>query len=151
MISIHLLHSQSWAGAKVLSGLFCNALEKILKNFIKQYTLGANKMFLKALPHIFLINPWMMMISPNYDAVREIWQWPQDWKRSVFIPIPKKGNAKDCTNYRTIVLLSHASKIMLKFSKPGFNSMWTENFQKFKLDWEKAEEPEIKLPTSIGS
>ena len=41
-------------------------------------------------------------------------QWPQDWKRSVFIPIPKKGNPKECWNYRTIVLISHASKVMLK-------------------------------------
>ena len=41
-------------------------------------------------------------------------QWPQDWKRSVFIPIPKKGNAKECSNYRTIALISHASKGMLK-------------------------------------
>ena len=41
-------------------------------------------------------------------------QWPQDWKRSGFIPIPKKGNAKECSNYRTIALISHASKVMLK-------------------------------------
>ena len=41
-------------------------------------------------------------------------QWPQDWKRSVFIPIPKKGSAKECSNYHTVVLISHASKIMLK-------------------------------------
>ena len=41
-------------------------------------------------------------------------QWPQNWKRSVFIPIPKKGNAKKCSNYRTIALISHASKVMLK-------------------------------------
>ena len=41
-------------------------------------------------------------------------QWPQDWKRSVFIPIPKKGNAKECSNYRTIALISHTSKVMLK-------------------------------------
>ena len=41
-------------------------------------------------------------------------QWPQDWKRSVFIPIPKKGNAKECSNYRTIALISHASEVMLK-------------------------------------
>ena len=41
-------------------------------------------------------------------------QWPQDWKRSVFIPIPKKGNAKECSNNCTIVLISHASKVMLK-------------------------------------
>ena len=41
-------------------------------------------------------------------------QWPQDWKRSVFIPIPKKGNAKECSNYCTIALISHASKVVLK-------------------------------------
>ena len=41
-------------------------------------------------------------------------QWPQDWKRSVFIPIPKKGNAKECSDYHTIALISHASKVILK-------------------------------------
>ena len=70
---------------------------------------------------------------------------------SVFIPIPKKGNAKKCSNYSTVVLISHTSKLMLKSLKPGFNSKWTMKFQMFKLDLEKAEEPEIKLPTSTGS
>ena len=49
--------------------------------------------------------------------MQQIWktqQWPQDWKRSVFIPIPKKDNAKECSNYRTISLISHARKVMLK-------------------------------------
>ena len=60
----------------------------------------------------------------KYDAVKvlhsicqQVWktqQWPQDWKRSVFIPIPKKGNAKECSNYYTIALISHTSKVMLK-------------------------------------
>ena len=48
---------------------------------------------------------------------QQIWktqQWPQDWKRSVFIPIPKKGNAKECSNYHTIALISHTSKVILK-------------------------------------
>ena len=48
---------------------------------------------------------------------QQIWkteQWPQDWKRSVFVPIPKKDNAKECSNYRTIALVSHTSKVMLK-------------------------------------
>ena len=52
-----------------------------------------------------------------HSICQQIWkaqQWPQDWKRSVFIPIPKKGSAKKCSNYRTIVLISHASKVMLK-------------------------------------
>ena len=75
------------------------------------------------------------------------------WKieNSVFISIPKKGNTKEYSNYHTIELVSHTSKVMLKFSKPGFNSLWTMKFQIFKLDLEKAEEPEIKLPTSVGS
>ena len=49
-----------------------------------------------------------------HSICQEIWQWPQDWKRSVFIPIPKKGNAKKCSNYRTIACISHASKVMFK-------------------------------------
>ena len=52
-----------------------------------------------------------------HSICQQIWktqQWPQDWKRSVFTPIPKKGNAKECSNYRTIALISHASKVMLK-------------------------------------
>ena len=77
-------------------------------------------------------------------------QWSQDWKRSVFIPIPKKGNAKECSNCCTTALISHISKIMLKILHPGFNSTCTVNFQKFKLDLGKAEEPEIKWPTSTG-
>ena len=52
-----------------------------------------------------------------HSICQQIWktqQWPQDWKRSVFIPIPKKGNAKECLSYRTIALISHTSKVMLK-------------------------------------
>ena len=74
------------------------------------------------------------------------------WKRSVFIPIPKKGNAKECSNYRTIVLISHTRKVVLEILQAiFFSNMWTKNFQMLKLDLEKAEEPEIKLPTSAGS
>ena len=52
-----------------------------------------------------------------YSICQQIWktqQWPQDWKRSVFLPIPKKGNAKECSNYRTIALISHISNVILK-------------------------------------
>ena len=52
-----------------------------------------------------------------HSICQQIWKtqpWPQDWKRSVFIPIPKKGNAKECSNYHTVALISHASKVMLK-------------------------------------
>ena len=67
-----------------------------------------------------------------------------------FHSIPKKGNAKECWNYRTIAPISHASKALLKILQAR-NSTCTMNFQMFKLDLEKAEEPEIKLSTSIGS
>ena len=87
------------------------------------------------------------MLHSNMPANLETQQWPQDWERSVFISIPKKGNAKECLNYCTVALISHTSKVMLTFSKPGFNSPWTVKFQMFKLDFEKVEEPEIKLPT----
>ena len=55
-----------------------------------------------------------------HSICQQIWktqQWPQDWKRSVFIPTPKKGNAKECSNYCTIALISHANKVMLKILK----------------------------------
>ena len=56
-------------------------------------------------------------IKVMHSMCQQIWktqQWPQDWKRSVFIPVPKKGNAKEFSNYHTIALISHASKVMLK-------------------------------------
>ena len=88
-----------------------------------------------------------------HSKCKQIWkiqQWPQDWKRSVFIPIPKK-TMTECSNYCTIALISHATKVMLKILRIGFNGTWTENFQMFKLNLEKAEEPEVKFPTSTGS
>ena len=85
---------------------------------------------------------------------QQIWktqQWPQDCKRSVFIPIPKRGNAKECSNYCTVVLISHASKLMLKVLQARLQQYMNHEIQMFKVDLEKAEEPEIKLPTSAGS
>ena len=70
----------------------------------------------------------------------------KDWKMSVFIP--NKGNAKECSNYHRTALISHTSKLVFKL---GFSNMCTKNFQMFQLDLEKAEEPEINLPTSDGS
>ena len=58
------------------------------------------------------------MLHSIYQHIWKTEQWPKDWKRSVFIPIPKKGNAKGCSNYHTIVLISHASKVMLKILQP---------------------------------
>ena len=71
--------------------------------------------------------------------------------RTIFISIPKKGNTKECSNYCTISLISQANKVMLKIFQASLHSTWTEKFQMFKLDLEKAEEEEIKLPTYAGS
>ena len=87
-----------------------------------------------------------------HSICQQIWktqQWPQDLKRAVFIPSPKKGNAKECSNYHTIVLITHTSKEMVKVLQARLT--WIVNFQMFKLDLEKAEEPDIKLPTFVGS
>ena len=84
---------------------------------------------------------------------QQIWktqQWTQDWKRSVFIPVTKKGNAKECSNYRTIALISQASKAMLKILQPRLQQDVNMNSLMFKLVLEKAEEPEIKLSTFVG-
>ena len=87
-----------------------------------------------------------------HSICQQIWktqQWPQDWKRSVFIPIPKKGNVKESSNYCTIAFISHISKVMLKILQAKLQQ--SVNFQMFKLGLEKAEELEFKFPASIGS
>ena len=91
------------------------------------------------------------MCCTQYASTFGKQQWPQDWKRSVFIPIPNKGNAKECSNYCTIALISHTSKVMLKILQARLQQYMNVNFQMFKLVLEKAEEPEIKLPISAGS
>ena len=85
---------------------------------------------------------------------QQIWkakQWPQDWKRSVFIPIPKKGNAKECSNYHTSALISHASKVMLKILQARLQQYMNREPPDVQAGLRKAEEPEIKLPVSTGS
>ena len=89
-----------------------------------------------------------------HSKCQQIWktqQWPQDWKRSVFISIPKKGNAKECSNYRTIELISHASKVMLKILQVRLQQYVNHELPDVQAGFKKAEEPEIKLPTFAGS
>ena len=85
---------------------------------------------------------------------QHIWktqQWSQAWKRSVFIPIPKKGNAKECSNYRTIAFTSHASKVILKILQARLQQYVNCELPDVQAGFRKAEEPEIKVPTSTGS
>ena len=89
-----------------------------------------------------------------YLICQQIWktqQWPQDWQRSVFISISKKSNAKECSNYLTIALISHASKVMFKIFQARLQQYVTCELPMVTMVLEKAEEPEIKLPTSAGS
>jgi len=85
---------------------------------------------------------------------QQIWktqQWPRDWKKSVFIPIPNKSTAKECSNYLTIVLISHAGKLLLKIFQARLQLYVNHELPDIQADLGKAEEPEIKLPTSAGS
>ena len=89
-----------------------------------------------------------------YSICQQIWktqQWSQDWKRSICIPIPKKGSAKECSNYCTIALISHASKVMLKILQVRLHQYMYQELPDVQIGFRKAEEPEIKLPTSTGS
>ena len=85
---------------------------------------------------------------------QQIWKtqlWPQDWKISFFIPIPKKVNDQECSNFCTIALFSHANKVMLKILQAKLQKYMSQALQMYKLDFKKAKEPDIKLPTSVGS
>ena len=89
-----------------------------------------------------------------HTICQQIWetqQRPQDWKSSVFIPIPKKGNSKEYSDYRTIALISHASKIMLKILPASLQQYMNWELPDVQVDLEKAEEAEIKFPTFVGS
>ena len=89
-----------------------------------------------------------------HSICQQIWkiqQWPQDWKRSVFIPIPKKGNAKECSTYCTIALISRTSKVMLKILQARLQQYMNCELPDVQAGLEKAEEPELKLPTSARS
>ena len=89
-----------------------------------------------------------------HSICQQIWkaqQRPQDWKRSVFIPIPKKGNAKECSNYHTTALISHASKVMLKILQARFQQYVNREHPDVQAGFRKGRGTRVKLPTSAGS
>ena len=89
-----------------------------------------------------------------HSTCQQIWktqQWSQAWKRSVFIPIPKKGNAKECSNYHKVALISHASKVMLKILQARLQQYMNHELPDVEAGFRKGKEAEIKLPTSAGS
>ena len=105
--------------------------------------------------------PAVVFQIPKYDAVKvlhsichQIWktqQWPQDWKRSVFIPVPKKGNAKECSNYLTIALISHASKIMLKILQARLQQYVNHELPDIQAGFRKGRGTRDQIATSAES
>ena len=89
-----------------------------------------------------------------HSLCQQIWktqQWPQNWKRSVFIPIPKKGSAKECSNYHTIALISYTSKVMLKILQVRLQQYVNHELPDVQAGFRKGRGIKIKLLTSVGS
>ena len=85
---------------------------------------------------------------------QQIWktqQWPQDWKRLAFIPIPKKGNAKDCLDYCTIVLISHASKVTLKILQARLQQYMNQELPDVQARFRKGKEARDQIANIVGS
>ena len=89
-----------------------------------------------------------------HSVCQQIWktqQWPQDWKRSVFIPIPKRGNVKECSNYRTVALISHASKVMLKIFQARLQQYVNCALPDVQAGFRKGRGTRDQIATSAGS
>ena len=89
-----------------------------------------------------------------HSTCQQIWktqQWPQDWKSSVFIPIPKKGNAKECSNYHTIALISHASGVMLKILQARLQQYVNRELPDVQAGFRKGRGTRDQIATSTGS
>ena len=88
-----------------------------------------------------------------YSICLQIWktqQWPRDWKRSVLIAIPKKGNAKECSNYRTIAFIPHASKVMLKILQARLQQYMNHELPDVQAGFRKGRGTRDQIPTSAG-
>ena len=88
-----------------------------------------------------------------HSICQQIWktqQWPQDWKKSVFIPVPKKSNAKECSNYCTIALISHTSKVMLKVIQARLQQYVNCELPDVQVGFRKGRGTRDQLPTSAG-
>ena len=89
-----------------------------------------------------------------HSICQHIWktqQWPQDWKSSVVIPIPKKGNAKECSNYHTIAFISHASKVMLKILQARLQQYMNRELPDIQAAFRKGRGTKDQIATSAGS
>ena len=102
----------------------------------------------------FCLCPPRVCLKVLHSICQQIWktqQLPQDWKRSVFIPIPKKGNAKECTNYHTIALISHATKVMLKILQARLWQYVNHELPDVQAGFRKGRGTRDQITTSVGS
>ena len=81
----------------------------------------------------------------NMPAIWKTQKWPKDWKRSVFIPIPKKGNSKECSNYHTIAVISHTSKVMLKILQASLQQYLNREFPDVQAGFRKGRETKDQI------
>ena len=93
----------------------------------------------------------MKVLHSIYQQIWKTHQWLQDWKRSVFIPIPKKGNAKECSNYHTIALLSQVSKVMLKILQTLLQHYMNQELPDVQAGFRKGRGTRDQIATSVGS
>ena len=93
----------------------------------------------------------MKILHSICQQILKTQQWPQGWKKSVFIPVPKKSSVKECSNYCTIALISQVSKVMLKILQVRLQQYMNHELPDVQTAFRKAEEPEIKLPISTRS
>ena len=91
------------------------------------------------------------VLQSIYQQIWKTQQWPQDWERSVFIPIPKKGNTKECSNYHTVAFISHASKVMLKILQARLQQYVNHEHPDVQAGFIRGRGTGVKLPTSSGS
>ena len=101
--------------------------------------------------HICTHDPAILLLYSYQTCIYLFTDIYKNWKRSVFIPVPKKGNAKECSNNCTIALISHTSKVMLKILQARLQQYMNHELPDVQAGFRKGREPEIKLPTSAGS
>ena len=118
--NFHLYMLFNWKKKSITDGVITYLEPDILECEVK-WALGSITMNKTSGGYGILVKLFQVLkddiVKVLHSICQQIWrtqQWPQDWKRSVFIPIPKKGNAKECSNYCTIALISHTNKVMLK-------------------------------------
>ena len=91
------------------------------------------------------------MLHSIYQQIWKTQQWPQDWEKSVFIPIPKKGNPKECSNYHIVALISHASKVKLNILQTRYQEFVNSELPDVQAGFRRGSETEIKWSNFVGS